>query len=92
MEDHIERNYNDKWKNFVKRALRNIDFLDENISESIIDDISYKLKIITVNENTTLFNPGMPCDDIHIIVYGMVNIFVNNNDLVNMLLDTLYPG
>ena len=52
--------YRDKWKTFIKRSLRNIDYLSEGIPDVIIEEISYMLEPITVNTGSYIFKRGTP--------------------------------
>jgi CRP-like cAMP-binding protein len=84
--------YNDKWKKFQKRALRNIDYLNSpNINDPIIEELLYKLEPITVSKDTFIFKAGTPCKDIHIVTSGELDVYVNNNNK-DTYLDTLYTG
>lgn len=58
MNKHISNEYNDKWKNFIKHSLRNIDYLVSSFSDQIIDDIMYKLEPITINQGSYVFKRG----------------------------------
>ena len=60
MEKHMRIDYRDKWKTFIKRSLRNIDYLSEGIPDVIIEEISYMLEPITVNTGSYIFKRGTP--------------------------------
>ena len=44
MEKYISISYSDKWKKFMKRALRNIDYLNATVPEKVVEELTYKLK------------------------------------------------
>lgn len=88
---YITKSYNDKWHKFMKRCLRNIDYLSSRVSDLVLDEICYRLEPIHCNKETVLFKAGTPWKDIHIITSGEVKIFVNNNNR-DTYLDTLYTG
>jgi len=60
MEANIKKNYNDKWRQFVQKSLRTIDYLhnSENISDNIIQELSYKLETISLSKDEYLFKSG----------------------------------
>lgn len=91
MVEHIRHNYNDKWKKFIKRCIRNIDYLSYKISDKIIEEITYMFELISLEEGNYLFRAGTPCRDIYIISHGEIDIFVHNN-AKETFLDTLYTG
>jgi len=71
MEDKIHKSYQDKWKKFMMRALRNIDFLNaKEVTDEIIEEITYKVKIVSYNAGTYLFQQNKKCTDIIIVVNG----------------------
>lgn len=74
------------------RALRNIDFLTEKVPDDVIEEITYMVKLVTFNQEAHLFKQGKTCCEIHIIVNGEVDIFINNNQMYDMHMDTLYSG
>jgi len=84
--------YHDKWKKFQKRAIRNIDYLNSTkITDSVIEEIIYKLDPVTISKGSDVFKAGTPCKEIHIVTSGEVDIYVNNNNR-DTYLDTLYTG
>jgi len=58
MEKRIRRNYNDKWKKFIKRSIKNIDYLSYNMPDDIIDDISYYFELVSISQGEYLFKKG----------------------------------
>lgn len=85
--------YHDRFRLFVLRALRNIDILnDSRIPEELLDNLSYELDYCTYNAGSKLFTIGGHCSSIKIIVNGLVDIYINNNDISDIFIDTLYSG
>lgn len=72
------------------RALYNIDFLGEGISEDVIEEISYLLEPVNLREGKELFKAGSPCTSIYIVSHGQLNVYLNNTR--ETLIDTLYSG
>jgi hypothetical protein len=91
MDKHIHSKYKDKWKKFLKRTLKNIDFLSYGVSESVIEEISYNLEMININAGVTLLESGKPCKEIYIIAQGEWDIFIKNG-MFSQYLDTCYTG
>jgi CRP-like cAMP-binding protein len=77
---------------FLMRVLRNIDFLDSKIPDDVIEEITYKIKLATVYKDAYLFKQGKPCNEIYIVVNGELDIFVKNNEVYEVNMDTLYVG
>lgn len=92
MEQKMKQNYRDKWKMFLMRVIRNIDFINQNISDDIVEEIMYRVKLKLFNKGTYLFKQGKPWDEIHILVNGEVEIYINNNEVYDILVDTLFSG
>lgn len=91
MEKSITKQYNDKWRKFVKRSIKNIDFLSYHLSDHIIDDISYLFEITSLSQGEYLYKKGTTWRDIHIISNGEVNIYLEDTK-EELYLDTLYAG
>ena len=91
MERHCDRNYNDKWKKFMRKILRNIDYLSYNISENVIDELIYMWELIIIKEETYLFKSGKPWESIYLIASGDLSVYMNNNGK-DTYLETLYTG
>ena len=87
----MSKDYNDKWKKFMKRSLRNIDYLTRGISDEILDEIMFSLELVSINEDTFLFKAGNVCKDIYIVSQGELEIYINNNRK-DTFLDVLYSG
>ena len=83
--------YQDRWKRFIKRWIRNIDYLSFGISDKIIEEMSYMFDLVSIKEDNYLFRAGTPCRDIYIISKGELNIFVYNNTKETFV-ETLYAG
>lgn len=58
MEDHLRHTYNDRWRKFIHRALRNVDYFDVGVSSLVINEIGYMLETISINKNDYLFKAG----------------------------------
>lgn len=67
MSRYLAISYNDKWKKFTKRSLRNIDYLNMTISDEIVEELSYKLERTSVTQGSVIFKAGTTCKEIHII-------------------------
>ena len=91
MEKRIRNKYNDKWKKFIKRSIKNIDYLSYNIHNDIIDDISYCFELISISQGEYLFKNATIWKDIHMISNGEINIFIGEHKK-EQFLDTLYTG
>ena len=91
MNRRMHENYNDRWKRFKKKSLRNIDYFSLGINDNIIDELSYLLEPISLKEESELFVAGEFCKNIHIVSEGEINIYVNNNGKETYL-ETLYTG
>lgn len=91
MENRMQEVYNDKWKKFLKRCIRNIDYLSYRISDKIIEELSYMFELTSVNKENYLFRAGTQCTDIYLIANGELNIYVHNNTKETFV-DTLYTG
>jgi CRP-like cAMP-binding protein len=80
----------------VLKCLRNIDILnDSQVSDDLLDNISYDLDYANYTENSKLFTIGGHCSSIKIIVNGMVDVYINNGINGNghdVFVDTLYSG
>lgn len=58
MEVRISKNYQDKWRKFIKRSLRNVEFLAQSMPDEIVEEISYKLEIKSIAKGDYLFKVG----------------------------------
>ena len=70
----MSKDYNDKWKKFMKRSLRNIDYLTRGISDEILDEIMFSLELVSINEDTFLFKAGNVCKDIYSKTYCLTPV------------------
>lgn len=91
MENRMRDSYNDKWKKFIKRCLRNIDYLSYGIPDRLIEEMSYMFELRSYKKDDYVFRAGTPCREIHIISQGEMNIYVHNNTKESFV-DTLYTG
>lgn len=92
MNKQIRISYKDRWKKFIKRALCSIEYFSGPTSDEIIEALTYKLEILNINKDTTIFQNGKPCREIYIIAHGEVNIYIKNNEIKDSYLDTVYQG
>lgn len=60
LEKRIKNNYQDRWRKFVKRSLRNVDYLGIEVSEDIVEEISFQCEPISIHEGEVLFLSGKP--------------------------------
>ena len=91
MLDHMRNEHQDKWKKFIKRCIRNIDYLSYGISDKIVEEITYLFELTSLKAEDYLFRAGTQCKDIYIISNGELNIYIHNNSKETFL-DTLYTG
>jgi CRP-like cAMP-binding protein len=92
MEQKMKLHYKDKWKMFLMKVIRNIDFINKTISDDIVEEIMYRVTLKQFNKGAYLFKQGKPWNEIHILVNGEVEIYVNNNEVYDILVDTLFWG
>jgi CRP-like cAMP-binding protein len=91
IEDRIRNVYDDRWKKFMKRSLKNIDYFSLGIGDKLIEEMTYVMDTININEGEYVFKAGQPCKHVYIISNGEVDIFMNNNNKEHFI-DTLYVG
>lgn len=91
MLDHMREDYQDKWKRFIKRCIRNIDYLSYGIPDKIVEEMTYLFELTSLKEGNYLFRAGEVCKDIYIINNGELNIYVHNNSKETYL-ESLYTG
>lgn len=88
----MHKNYQDKWKKFLMRALRNIDFLNNKVDDDTIEEITYKVRLDNYNADNYIFKQSQRWKEIFIVVNGEIDIFINNNKIYDIHMDTLYSG
>ena len=92
MERYVRHNYNDRWKKFMKRSLRNIDYFTYGLTEDkVIEEITYLLEMIDIKHEDYLFKTKDQWKNIYMISNGEIEIYVNNNGKDHFI-DTLYAG
>ena len=75
------------------RLIKNIDYLSYNISDLILEEIQYKLKLVTIPKDSYVFKAGKICQNVIFICTGEIEIYINNNEVKgDSHLDTLYSG
>ena len=93
MEKRIKNHYQDRWRKFVKRSLRNIDYLSHGVSDEIVEEISYKMEMISLHVDEYLFQSGKICKEIFIICSGELEVSIaTRSHSTESYLDTLYSG
>ena len=93
MEKYISDKYQDRWRKFIKRTLRNVEYLNANVTEEIIEEISYKLEIRNLTKGDYLFKVGDTCKEIYILWKGRIELLISNNrHSSEIYLDTIYTG
>lgn len=58
MNDHIQYEYNDRWRKFMHRALRNIDYFSTEVPNRVINELCFQFEYITLEEGKYLFQAG----------------------------------
>lgn len=93
MEQRISEKYQDKLKKFIKKSLRNVEYLSYSMPEEVIEEISYKVETKNIEKGDYLFRVGMQCKELYIISMGRVEILLANRKHSNeTYLETLYAG
>lgn len=93
MENRIKMNYQDKWRQFLKKALRQIEFLNKTVTEDAVEEISYQVEYIHLSKDEYLFKSGTVCREIYIISHGDIEIQISNKRASHYTyLDTLHSG
>ena len=93
MEQRISEKYQDKLRKFIKKSLRNIEYLSDSIPEEIIEEISFKLEIKNIARGDYLFRYGTPWKEVYIICMGRIEILISNKkQSIETYLETLYTG
>lgn len=72
--------------------MRSIDFLNQKVPDEVIEELCYKLEIVSLNQNAYLFESGKPWKELYIICNGELDVFLKNKNGMEMYLDTLYTG
>lgn len=57
MNDNLKQ-YQDRWKKFIKRTLKLISFLSHEIPDAILEDLIYELETERVETGTYIFKKG----------------------------------
>lgn len=91
MNEHIHKEYNDRWRKFMHRSLRNIDYFATGVANRVINELSYQFEYISLEQGRYLFQAGDICDSIHVVCSGELEIYLNSN-MEESYLDTLYTG
>ena len=91
LEKRIRKRYNDKRKKFIKRSIKNIDYFN-NVSDQIIDEISYCFETVYLRKDNFLFKKGTQWKEIYIISNGELDIYIENSNRKPSVLETLGTG
>ena len=83
--------YNDKWKLYTLRLLRNVDYF-EDLKDDILREIAYHMKEEYFEANSTIFNFGDKSDKVYFICTGMVNVYLPGKGGKKVFLDDLRLG
>lgn len=59
MEVRMRKHYQDKWKTFVKRTLRSIDYFS-NVPDYMLEELIYTSELIDINQGSYIFKRGTP--------------------------------
>ena len=86
----MRKKYQDKRKTFIKKVLRNIDYLAD-VSDVILEEMTYMLEPINITVGSYLFKRGTPCKEIYIICNGQLDVYIGNSKR-ETIMDTLYTG
>jgi len=84
------RSYNDPLNQFIRKALRNIYYL-ENISENSIEEIIFYLDLQHHDYGETLFRIGDSVDEITIVASGEIQVLIGIDER-EVVIDTLREG
>lgn len=60
MDAHISEKYQDRLRKFIKRSLKNVEYLACSIPEEIVEEISYKVEIKHISKGDYIFKAGEP--------------------------------
>lgn len=86
----MQKQYQDKWKKFIKRFLRNLDYF-ANVSDKLIDELVYNFEVFSLNKGSFLYQSSEYCQNLYAIAQGEIDIIINNSGVPSMI-DTLYTG
>lgn len=59
--------YNDHWRYFIRKCLRNIDYLSTEVEDYVLDELSYKIELMNLANGSEFIKAGRICTDIHIV-------------------------
>ena len=85
------KTYEDKFKTFQIRLLKNIVFIDDTVPTSVLEELTYRLKQETIGAGKYLVKSGYLADQIYLIVNGQFEVLIEKNSKETFI-DTLYSG
>jgi CRP-like cAMP-binding protein len=91
MEHRMRTQYTDKWKKFVKKSLRMVDYFSFGVSDKILEEMIYSFELVNIKEGDYLFKAGEQVTCIYFVVDGELDIYVENHNK-EFYIDTLYQG
>ena len=86
----MRKQYQDKRKTFIKKVLKNIDYLAE-VPDVVLEEMTYLLEPVNITPGSYLFKRGTPCKEIYLVCNGDLDIYIGKNSRENII-DTLYTG
>ena len=93
MEEKIKGKYKDNLRKFLFWALKSIEYLCGDVTEEILQEISYKVEYIHLNKDDFLFKSHTTWKEIFIISKGEIEIMVTNRSGTGSThLDSLSSG
>ncbi|CAI2376015.1 unnamed protein product [Moneuplotes crassus] len=87
--ERMKTSYNDHWRKFTRKCLRNVDYLKNGISDEILDEISFTLESCNLATGYQLIKAGTICNEIILICCGKIEVSICNVTGSNSYIDTL---
>lgn len=81
--------YNDHWRKFTRKCLKNVDYLSHGISDEILDEMSLTLESSNLAAGASLVKAGSICNEIILICCGKLEVSICNVSGSNSYIDTL---
>lgn len=83
--------YNDNWRIFQKKILRNVDFFNR-LDEPTIDELSLTFRDKFYEKDSYAFESGEPVDSIIFVLHGELELIVKMDNGTEKVIDTLFQG
>jgi len=83
--------YNDKWRIFQKKVLRNVDFFNR-LDEPTIDELSLTFRDKFYEKDSYAFESGDAVDSIIFVFHGELELIVKMDNGTEKVIDTLFQG